>query len=112
MAIPLPGYEYLTKWFGLVRHKEVMAHKECSMGPEVKALQRFGGVITPHILGRTVDNPKIALLHVVIDKKETNVEVTSTFARTGLAFLLKDDGRLVVLVHSILLHLDALSLKK
>ena len=87
-----------------------MAHKECTVGPEVLSLQRLGGVVATHVLGGTKNNKKIALVHMVMDEKETDVEVTSSFARAGLSFLLKNNGRLVVLIDNVLLNINTLGL--
>ena len=69
-----------------------MAHDECSVFPEGCTLQWFGRVVTPHILGRTIDNSKVALLHIVVDKEVPDVQSTSPLARACLTILLEKDG--------------------
>ena len=79
--------------------------KECT-------LQGLGEIITPHVLSRTVHNPQVALINLVMNKEKTNVQSASALARAALTLLGKDDSGLVVLVKDIILHINPLGFKE
>ena len=62
-----------------------MAHKEGTMLPEELALEGLRQEISVHILGRTIDHAKIALIDLIMNKEKTNIERTGSFTRAGPA---------------------------
>ena len=70
----------------------VVPHKEGTVDMEQFALQGLGHEIGSHLFGRTIHHPKVALVDLVMDEKETNVKGTSSLTRAALAILSKNDG--------------------
>ena len=79
---------------------------------EQSSLKRLGEVVRPHILGGTVHDPQVALIHLVVDKEVSDIKRPSTLARAGLTVLCQDDARLVVLVQDIVPDVKPLHLQK
>ena len=66
-----------------------MSHDECTVVVEDCTLQRFGEIITSHIPGGTIDNTNVALLDLVMNEKETDVQSTCALASTVASVLSK-----------------------
>ena len=64
-----------------------MPHNEGTVLMEQLSLERFGEIITSHILCGTVNDPKVALINLVVDEEETNVQGSRALARTRFSLL-------------------------
>ena len=64
-----------------------MPHNEGTVLMEQLSLERFREVITSHVLGGTVNDPKVALIDLVVDEEETNIQSSRALARTRFTLL-------------------------
>ena len=79
---------------------------------EKLALQWFGEIVCNHFLRGQIFNHDIAFLHLICDKKVTNVNGLGSLARALLTVVLQHNGALVVLIKNVFLDFVTLGFQK
>ena len=87
-----------------------MSHNQFPKFLKLGALQWFGEEVANHLGGWAKFNGQVALFNLVGQEEVTNVEGTSSLARTSLTISLKQDCGLVVLKQNVLLDFVTLGL--
>ena len=70
---------------------------------EKLALQWFGEIVSDHFLSGQIFNHNIAFLHLICNKKVTNVNCSGPLTRALLTIVLQQNGALVVLTKNFFL---------
>ena len=79
---------------------------------EKLALQWFGEVVSDHFLSGQIFDHDIAFLHLICNKKVTNVNCSGPLARALLTVVFQQNGALVVLIKNVLRDFVALGFQK
>ena len=89
-----------------------MPHNEGTVLMEELALQGLGQEVRMHLGCRTVHDPKVALVDLIMDEEESDIQSTCTFSGTALPVFGENDTGLVVLIDNIVVDMDTLSFEK